>query len=353
MIKYNDILNRMKTVYFEQSGENTDAVSDLSARFQAVASELYSLSCRAEYVLRQAFPQTAAGDYLDFHAALRDIMRKEAAYAYGELTFSLSEPALQDIEIPADTICSVKDMPYIQFGTTQAAVLASGKTAVTVPAKSTEPGSQYNVAAGSITVMVNPPEGVEAVTNNTVFDGGADTETDEMLRRRILDAYQIPQSGFSAQSLREAVMKNTDVLDANVTFDGTSICVYVIPKTAELSAALKAQIEDCMSISDVTEAEIDVSKATKEQAVLTVSAELACGNREEITAQLTEALQRTVNALRIGESLNLKKAASALMQTPGVTYCTVSAQNSVGDIIPCSPAGYIRAERITVNCYDA
>ncbi len=351
MITYNDILNRMKNAYFEKTGENVDTVSDLGARFQAVASELYSLSCHADFVLKQAFVQTATGDYLDRHAALRDITRKSAAKAYGSLTFSVTEQALTDITVPAHTVCSVNGKPYIQFETTQDAVIAAGATTVSVPAAATENGSVYNAAAGTVTVMVNPPTGVESVSNEAAFDGGADTETDAKLRRRILDSYRIPQSGFSVLSLREAVMKLSDVLDAAVTFDGSSICATVITKTPTLSDALTAQIEDCMSISDVTEAEVTVRRAAKQSPSFVVSAELVGGDEETVRTQLEERLREFVGNLRIGESLNLRRAETALLQTEGIQHCTVQAVGHTGDIFNCPDGGYLRAERITVNCY--
>ena len=40
-ITYDEILNNMKNAFYEKSGENVDLMSDLGARFQAVASELY------------------------------------------------------------------------------------------------------------------------------------------------------------------------------------------------------------------------------------------------------------------------------------------------------------------------
>ena len=44
---------------------------DLSARLYAVAAQVYALYVQADWVARQAFPQTAQGEYLDRHAQLR------------------------------------------------------------------------------------------------------------------------------------------------------------------------------------------------------------------------------------------------------------------------------------------
>ena len=101
-ITYDEILNNMKNAFYEKSGENVDLMSDLGARFQAVASELYSLSCYGDYILRQSFPQTASGTELDYHAALRDITRKSASKSSGELTFYVDEPIETELTVPKE-----------------------------------------------------------------------------------------------------------------------------------------------------------------------------------------------------------------------------------------------------------
>ena len=44
----------------------------------ALAAQIYSLYIQADWVARQAFPQTAEGEYLDCHAQLRSLERKGA-----------------------------------------------------------------------------------------------------------------------------------------------------------------------------------------------------------------------------------------------------------------------------------
>ena len=168
-ITYNEIINKMKAAYFERCGESVKAFSDTSARLEAAASELFSLACEAEFIFRQAFPQSATGEYLDFHAELRDIQRKQSSKAMGELTFSVIEAAESDVEIPKGTICSKADEVYVQFITTENAVISAGDTEVTVPASALENGGEYNAPAGTVTVMVNPPAGVDGVSAGCVL----------------------------------------------------------------------------------------------------------------------------------------------------------------------------------------
>ena len=47
---------------------------------------------------------------------------------------------------------------------------------MTVEAQAVEPGTASNAAVGAVTVMVTPPAGIETVTNESPFTGGADGE---------------------------------------------------------------------------------------------------------------------------------------------------------------------------------
>ena len=40
---------------------------DLAARMYALAAQIYALQVHSDWVRRQCFPQTAVGEYLDYH----------------------------------------------------------------------------------------------------------------------------------------------------------------------------------------------------------------------------------------------------------------------------------------------
>ena len=96
------------------------------------------LACQADWVARQAFPQTAEGEYLDLHAQLRSLERKEATRAVGALRFTAGEASENDRAIPLGTVCMTAGL--VRFETTQAAVLSAGATQVDVPAQAVQPG---------------------------------------------------------------------------------------------------------------------------------------------------------------------------------------------------------------------
>ena len=83
-----EIYQEMAAAFAEETGAEVSAGGDLAVRLYAVAAEIYSLYVQGEWVVRQCFPQTAEGEYLDRHAQLRGLTRKEAERAEGVIRFS-------------------------------------------------------------------------------------------------------------------------------------------------------------------------------------------------------------------------------------------------------------------------
>ncbi len=59
-----EIFGEMLACLEEQTGLEPEPGCDLSVRMYAVAAEVYALYIQAQWVTRQAFPQTAESDYL-------------------------------------------------------------------------------------------------------------------------------------------------------------------------------------------------------------------------------------------------------------------------------------------------
>ncbi len=312
---YNEILNTMRNAYYEKCGEKAELHSDIGARFQAVASELFSLACYGDYILKQAFVQSATGEHLDFHAELRGIKRKTPSKAEGELVFSITEPSQENIEIPFGTVCSVYGKPFIQFETTENAVLFAGQTEVSVPSRALREGSEYNAEAGSVSVMVNPPSGIESVTNASAFCGGCNEENDTALRKRILESYRIPQTGYSPKSVRELILKNEEVLDCAVLFQNSKYTVYAKTKSGEISNELTRAVRDSLVLLELTPYTLRVLPAEALEFGLTVEIKASLEDREKAISQLEKKITELCGGLTIGENLNLNMLAYSVAET--------------------------------------
>ena len=199
-----EIYRELLETFSSQSGYLPSASCDLSARLYAVAAQVQALYLQAEWVMGQAFPQTAQGTYLDYHAETRGIQRSVATAAEGYLRFQVDTAVAQDLAIPAETVCMTVEGR--RFQTVEAAVLEAGELYVDVLSKALEPGSGGNVAAGTVIRMAVAPAGVKSCTNPAAFVGGADQEGDEALRIRVLDSFKrLPNGANAAFYEREAM----------------------------------------------------------------------------------------------------------------------------------------------------
>ncbi len=214
MKELEEIYQEMLDCFAQRTGLEAAESCDLAVRFYAVAAQVYALYAQADWVLRQCFPQTAAGSCLDSHAQLRGLSRKEATAAEGSIRFSVARAADTDRPIPAGTVCMTAGM--VRFETAQAAVLEAGASWVDVPARALMPGSAGNVPAGAVTAMAAAPVGIAACTNPAPFAGGGDEEGDEGLRQRVLSTFRRLPNGANAAFYEQGALSFDQVAAASV-----------------------------------------------------------------------------------------------------------------------------------------
>ena len=98
-----DIFEEMKALFLEKTGVDIRTDCDMGVRMTACAAQLEALYVYNDWVMRQCFPQTAAGEYLDMHCAvmspnlhrysiLKDLARDFAVDAVVDLTWQGCQP---------------------------------------------------------------------------------------------------------------------------------------------------------------------------------------------------------------------------------------------------------------------
>ncbi len=209
-----EIYGEMRALFQQETGISLRETSEMAVRFYAVATQIYGLYVQNRWTLAQCFPQTAAGAYLDYHAALRGLERKQAGKAEGLLRFSVEAPGGTNLSIPAGTVCMTAGL--VAFETTTEAVLTAGSSWVDVPARAVEPGAGGNGSAGSVRAMSVPPLGISGCTNPAAFTGGTEEEGDEALRSRILETYLRMPNGANAAFYEREVLSVPQVAAVNV-----------------------------------------------------------------------------------------------------------------------------------------
>jgi len=169
-----------------------------------VAAELTQATIWAQEVLRRGFAQTTFGTYLDLRAEEHGLSRIPASKATGYITFFGDSGTV----IPEGTIVSTPSSelaPAVFFRTTTQAVISDAGE-VSVPIEALDEGIEGNVAAGAITVLSTPIQGVARIENQQATSGGADTEDDASLLARYLEWVRNPSaSGNKADYVKWAL----------------------------------------------------------------------------------------------------------------------------------------------------
>lgn len=177
--------------------------SEGSFIWDAVAPAAFMLSeaaVWAQQVLARGFAQTAYGEYLDLRCAEHGVVRREAATAAGNVTFTGTPGKLVPkgivVATPADEISREVSIEFVSVADIVIDENGVGKVGV----RAVTAGKNGNVPAGTITVMTSSVSGVTAVVNETETKGGADIESDESLLERFYAKVRSPgTSGNKAQ----------------------------------------------------------------------------------------------------------------------------------------------------------
>ena len=325
-----EIYEALKQDFYEAGGMGIAEGGDMSLRLMAVAAEMFSLEAQCEFIKRQAFPQTAEGEYLDRHAYVRAISRRQAVKAGGVLRFILNDAVAADTIIPKGTECM--DGAGQLYITEAEARIAAGELACDVEAHAAVAGEAGNAAAGSINKMRRAPTGVSAVSNPEAFTGGCDEEDDEELRGRVIASYRTLPNGankayYEALALSVAGVGKVKVLPKN-RGRGTVDVVFSASDgypSDELIDKVRALIEGCREIC------VDVSVAAPEEKTVDITAALTIAQGYEfdyVKERSEAALRAYFGGDKLGESIYKAKLLSILMSVEGVENCTLSAPNA-------------------------
>ncbi len=336
MKRVEEIYDEMLEVFRRETGAEASAVSDLSVKLYAVAAQVWGLYAQGEWLSRQCFPQTAAGEYLDRHAALRGLERRRAAPAEGLIRFSVDGPGGADLSIEKGTVCATAGL--CRFETVERAVLKAGETSVEVPARALEAGTAGNVPAGSILLMVVPPVGVSRCVNAAAFSGGTDEEEDEALRARVLETYRRMPNGANAAFYEQGAL----------SFDQVCACA-VLPRhrgigTVDVVVTTRAGLPGAELLEELGEyfarrREIAVDVKVKAPQVKSVNVSVRAAPREGFSAhqvknQVEQALRDHFSGERLGENVLVAGLNQLVFSQPGVANCAVLAPAADVEVAP-------------------
>lgn len=319
METYEAILTRMKEKFCGLAGFEADDASDIGIRLKVLAGEIFSLGAGMDWLKRAAFPRTAQGEQLELHAQERGLTRKQAVAAGGSLDFSRKTPLWYDVQIPAGTVCSVSGDNAVRYVTTQPAVLKTQTLSVTVPAQAQQGGKSGNAAVGAVNVLVTPPMGIETVTNSVPFSGGADGESDDELRARLLQSYAAISNGTNAQFYREYALKHDGIQSVTVkprAQGSGTVALYLAAKGAVPESTVISQIQDELNRLREINVDVKVYPAILKEVPIDVfvmpadSCTFAAAQKETDSA-----VRDYFNTLSVGQPVVLARLGKAILDT--------------------------------------
>ena len=317
----------MLACFGEETGLEPREGTDLSARMYALAAQVYALYVQADWVTRQAFPQTAEGEYLDYHAQLRSLERKPALPAQGTVRFTAGEAAQSDRAIPEGTVCMTAGL--VRFATTQAAVLPAGELTVDVPVQALEPGTAGNVSAQTVVSMAVAPMGIASCTNPQAFAGGADGEGDEELRARILDTFRRLPNGANAAFYEQGALSFDQVAAAAVIPKPRglgSVDVIVSTLAGTPGEELLEQLQDYFEQRREIAVDVQVKAPTPVTVNVAVQVKAKGGwDKTQVLDQVEETLEGWFDGKLLGQDVLLARLGSLIYGCDGVENYAVSA----------------------------
>lgn len=207
-----EIYEQLRDAVAEKSGYVMEDTCDLAVRLYAAAAQLESLYAYADWTRRQAFPQSAAAEQLEQHAALWGLSRTAARHAAGTLRLYVPQALGTAVTVAAGSVFATA--AGVRYALDADCTIAAGSTYGDAAATCLQAGSMGNAPSGAICVLTEAPNYISAVRNLAAFTGGTDAEDDESLRHRLLGRICRMPNGANAAYYEAVALGCTNIRSA-------------------------------------------------------------------------------------------------------------------------------------------
>lgn len=189
---------------------DTSEDSDAYARATSLAACAEGIYAHQKWLIKQFFPDTADTEFLEKHAGLRGLRRRNATYAAGKGATISGNP---DAVIAVGLQIKTEDGRF--YETTESAVISSGGTAV-VAVRSLATGAAQNIKTATKGSFMAAPVGVstDVVLNDVV--GATNAESDSSLLERLLNKIRRPAAGGNKYDYKDWALEVDGVEQAYV-----------------------------------------------------------------------------------------------------------------------------------------
>lgn len=312
----------------EVSTEEGSFASDMAAPVALEMSKLYGV---ADAILTGYFLETLTGANLEKRASEFGIIRKDGVKATGTVVFTGNDGKV----IPQGTQLTTNN--GIIFVTDEAVTIANGTATVDITAMNA--GAAYNVPENTIVYTYRSISGVSSVTNPSATIGGADPETDEDLRKRILIRLQTPATSGNAYHYYQWALSVDGVGDAKVIplarGAGTVDVMLVSPTKEPVSQDVVDACSDYIETVRPIGADVDVYSADAKTINVAASVTVdSSTTKAEVQSKFADALNEYFHESSFKVyTLSINRVAYLLMSIDGVTdYSTLTINGSAASV---------------------
>ena len=164
-----------------------------------------------DWLARQLMPDTAEEEHLERWASIWGVSRKDAGHASGGVSITGTPGAV----LSEGTICLRSDAA--RYAVVSDATVGDGGTG-TAFVSAVDAGTEGNAPVGTVLVLASPVSGLDSQAQAADgLTGGADEETDESLKSRLLATIQRPPMGGTQADYEQWALEVPGVTRAFVT----------------------------------------------------------------------------------------------------------------------------------------
>jgi uncharacterized phage protein gp47/JayE len=261
---------------------------------RAEAGSVHLLYGYLDWIAKQVMPDTAETEFLERWCAIWKVTRKPASFATGQVTFTTAVGSV----ITAGAVVQRQDGLQYEVLTE---VTSSGST-VAADVQALTAGAASNTAAGVIVSLLSPIAGVQA--NAVVASGGltagADVEEDDDLRARLIRRIQEPPQGGAAADYITWALEVPGVTRAWVypllMGPGTVTVTFVADNNDPIipSPELVEDVEEHIDVKRPVTAHVFVVAPTADALDMTIKISPNTADvRAAVTAEVSDLITRT------------------------------------------------------------
>ena len=164
-----------------------------------------------DWLARQLMPDTAEEEHLERWASIWGVSRKAAGHAWGGVSITGTPGAV----LPEGTICLRSDAA--RYAVVSDATVGDDGTG-TAFVSAVDAGTEGNAPVGTVLVLASPVSGLDSQAQAADgLTGGADEETDESLKSRLLATIQRTPMGGTQADYEQWALEVPGVTRAFVT----------------------------------------------------------------------------------------------------------------------------------------